>query len=29
VGAPGALDLTDGATVVVDPQLGSVRVVTI
>jgi pyruvate,water dikinase len=29
VGAPGALDLTDGATVVVDPQLGSVRVLTI
>jgi pyruvate,water dikinase len=28
VGAPGALDLTDGATVVVDPQLGSVRVLT-
>jgi pyruvate,water dikinase len=29
VGAPGALDLTDGATVVVDPQLGAVRVVTV
>jgi pyruvate,water dikinase len=29
VGAPGALDLTDGATVVVDPQLGAVRVLTV
>jgi pyruvate,water dikinase len=29
VGAPGALDLTDGATVVVDPRLGAVRVLTI
>ena len=28
VGAPGALDLTDGAVVVVDPQLGAVRVLT-
>jgi len=28
VGAPGALDLTDGATVVVDPQRGAVRVLT-
>ncbi len=28
VGAPGALDLTDGATVVVDPLLGAVRVLT-
>jgi pyruvate,water dikinase len=29
VGAPGALDLTDGATVIVDPQLGTVRVLTV
>ena len=26
VGAPGALDLPDGATIEVDPRLGSVRV---
>jgi phosphotransferase system enzyme I (PtsI) len=28
VGAAGALDLVDGATVEVDPRVGSVRVVT-